>query len=847
LIPRLTGGSPGRRIGGLVVALACIAVLALLGVSSAAAAHGRGSGGKLVVKVSGLPAGASARSVLHGPHGFRRTVSHSQTFTGVAPGSYSVSLSPVLLHRAYKQIAAGSEAFPARRHVRVRLRPGGKAVAAVAYGTIRSSSVKALRTPILAVVGDPESPTGIVVSAKAAAGIAVGSILAQAPGNVLPHGLLDRVTGKSAKRGRGILSLKPASLWDAFPALDIDTTVPLAESVAPEGAAQASGLSAVDLGLGRDLIKRKLAASCGASPGDGPWSFAPSGSIQPSLRVEIHRHYLVVPYGELSLELKGSIGLDATLPKGVHCGFTVSGPGLDGVVPVAGVPVPVEGGVDFSISLQSGGPIQVKANLGVDATGGMTFDGPSVKPIADFKPKASATVTGSGGEVDLGPDFQVGIGTLDGNAHVGISPGFAAKGNATGCELDLKGSVGAGIDAAGWHPSVNSPSISKALYHCPALPSGPGPSTPVTTPGGGSSSGSWTIESVPVPPSQYSGLGGVSCPAGGVCLAVGSVEHEALIERRGPGGWTTEAGAAVPGVESVGLDGISCVSPSSCTAVGGQRKSLGEAPLIEHWNGVQWTVQEGAPAPGEYTDLVGVSCVDEDWCMAVGESNSGGESSEVAEHWDGSSWTLESLPSPEGSDARALSGVDCVGRGFCELVGGYDNDQGTYTGHAYAVAWNGAGWILQTVPGPPSNEFSGLAGVDCVSSSYCAAAGYWDAGIGTNAQPMMAGWNGSAWGNQALPNLGSSQLGGETPAVSCTSPTGCIAVGREGSEAGGTALALRWEGSSWAFQPTPAVPGAYIADLNDVSCVAASSCVAVGSSWDSASGPERPLVEAYSG
>jgi len=841
-LPGLPAGAPGVA----AAALLCLVALAALHPTPAAAAAPPARGARLAVEVSGLPGGAPARAVVRGPGGFRRLVTHSRTLAGLAPGSYAISVAAVVTRRPYKEVPAGSKAFPVRHRVRVHLRGGGKAVAQVAYGTIRSSSVIALASPVLAVVGDPEDPRGVVVASKAGARIATGSILAQAPGNVLPHGLFDRVTGKSTRRGRAVLSLAPASLWDAFPALDLETTVPLGESVAPAGAARASGLSAIDLGLGRDLLQKKLAASCGAPPSG--WSLTPSGSIQPSLTVAIHRHYLVVPYGELKLALKGGLGLDATLPKGVHCGFTVSGPGIEGVVPVAGVPVPVEGGVDFSVSIQSAGPIQVKAKVGLDVSGGMSFDGASVKPIADFKPSASGSVTGSGGEVDLGPDFEVGIGALDGNAHVGISPGLAAKGTAGGCELDLKGSVGAGIDAAGWHPSINSPALTKALYKCPALPSGGAKPGGGGTPGGGSSSGSWTIESVPAPASHNSDLYGVSCLGGGFCMAVGSAEAEPLIERRGAGGWSIEPGATLPAGGSAQLYGVSCVTATSCVAVGGQTQGGVEEPLFEHWNGVQWSTQSGPPAPAQYSRLIGVSCVDESWCMAVGEGDYGdGGSVEIVEHWNGSSWSLEGAPSPEGSDARSLAAVDCLNRSFCEVVGGYDNDQGIFTGHAYAAVWNGAGWALQTVTGPAGSQFSGLAGVGCASGGYCAGVGYWDAGLGTHPQPMAVGLSGASWSDQPLPGLGPGETGGEAPGVSCSSTTACIAVGRSGGEVGEGVLAERWDGSTWTRLATPAVPGALLAELSTVSCVTATSCVGVGDSWASETGPEQPLVEVYSG
>src|SRR3712207_3262623 len=53
------------------------------------------SSGSLAVTVAGLPAGAAADVSIGGPGGYNQTVSASQTLTGLAPGSYTVSADPV--------------------------------------------------------------------------------------------------------------------------------------------------------------------------------------------------------------------------------------------------------------------------------------------------------------------------------------------------------------------------------------------------------------------------------------------------------------------------------------------------------------------------------------------------------------------------------------------------------------------------------------------------------------------------------------------------------------------------------------------------------------------------------
>jgi hypothetical protein len=62
----------------------------------------------------------------------------------------------------------------------------------------------------------------------------------------------------------------------------------------------------------------------------------------------------------------------------------------------------------------------------------------------------------------------------------------------------------------------------------------------------------------------------------------------------------------------------------------------------------------------------------------------------------------------------------------------------------------------------------------------------------------------------------------------------CTAVGEFGAPAGTLALAERWNGKTWAIQPTPNpprgnLPGA-VAYLTAVSCPSATACVAVGQS-----------------
>jgi hypothetical protein len=101
-----------------------------------------------------------------------------------------------------------------------------------------------------------------------------------------------------------------------------------------------------------------------------------------------------------------------------------------------------------------------------------------------------------------------------------------------------------------------------------------------------------------------------------------------------------------------------------------------------------------------------------------------------------------------------------------------------------------------------------------------------------------------SWAIQATPNPAgatSSVLSG----VSCTAATACTAVGYYGNSSGTqVTLAERWNGSSWAIQPTPNPAGATSSVLSGVTCTAATACTAVGDYYNTA-GTQVTLAERF--
>jgi len=102
-------------------------------------------------------------------------------------------------------------------------------------------------------------------------------------------------------------------------------------------------------------------------------------------------------------------------------------------------------------------------------------------------------------------------------------------------------------------------------------------------------------------------------------------------------------------------------------------------------------------------------------------------------------------------------------------------------------------------------------------------------------------WNGTSWAVQPTPNLtGATQS--ELSGVSCASTRACSAVGYYYNSSGDlVTLAERWNGTSWAVQPTPNPTGAMQSELWGVSCPSASACSAVG--YYATADSERTLAE----
>src|SRR5262249_4601738 len=111
--------------------------------------------------------------------------------------------------------------------------------------------------------------------------------------------------------------------------------------------------------------------------------------------------------------------------------------------------------------------------------------------------------------------------------------------------------------------------------------------------------------------------------------------------------------------------------------------------------------------------------------------------------------------------------------------------------------------------------------------------------------PARATTQGTGWSVVPTPNPKAPT--GQLLFGTCASASSCVAVGTHVTVSGvGVTLAERWNGSTWAIQPTPNPAGAKVSALAGVACTSSSACTAVGYSVTS-SGSQLALAERWDG
>lgn len=235
-----------------------------------------------------------------------------------------------------------------------------------------------------------------------------------------------------------------------------------------------------------------------------------------------------------------------------------------------------------------------------------------------------------------------------------------------------------------------------------------------------------------------------------------------------------------------------------------------------------------------------VSCTEIAVCTAVGNAVTEGTRSSLAERREGGAWRLQTLPTAREAFTEELHGISCTTE--CLAVGQYSTLSATF---ALAEVWNGTSWSLSSAARPPGSTGSVLWGVSCSAASACTAVGVsYNGGTGS---AMAQRWNGTSWSLQTVP-VPAGAVESELQGVACGSATGCIAVGRYTERSGAVVgLAMTWDGTTWTLRTIAPPARVALSQLFDVSCVGPSDCTAVGSSGTNVEGPQKTLAQRWNG
>ena len=166
-------------------------------------------------------------------------------------------------------------------------------------------------------------------------------------------------------------------------------------------------------------------------------------------------------------------------------------------------------------------------------------------------------------------------------------------------------------------------------------------------------------------------------------------------------------------------------------------------------------------------------------------------------------------------------------------------------------------WSISPSPSPFRAFALPMSSVSCSSATSCFAVGTRSdvadyPGVPHIEQgPSLAieRWDGATWSTVASPDAGRGPGADALHAVSCVSATSCIAVGSLGTTVNKTTLAESWDGTRWSIERSPNPVGAISSTLDGVACSTASSCVAVGHYSTTAHGSTwvETLIEQWDG
>jgi hypothetical protein len=256
-------------------------------------------------------------------------------------------------------------------------------------------------------------------------------------------------------------------------------------------------------------------------------------------------------------------------------------------------------------------------------------------------------------------------------------------------------------------------------------------------------------------------------------------------------------------------------------------------PLIEHWNGVAWTVVPGPDLGAGNSLLLQVAALGANNIWAAGfRQNSAGIYQTLVEHWNGTAWSI--VPSPNsGAFNNRLESLAALSPNDVWVVGDACVDAVCSQQHLPTAHWNGSQWT--SVPGLNGDGFLSIPAAVAGTS----AEDVWLAGYYCNDYTCLAlleHWNGSAWSWVDIPytaaNTGFFAVLARTPDDVVVAGFACD-LDAVGNSINMRNLVQRWDGTRWSVEQV-ANPGT---DFNEIRGLAARNPNDLWAVGDWSSGP----------
>jgi hypothetical protein len=207
--------------------------------------------------------------------------------------------------------------------------------------------------------------------------------------------------------------------------------------------------------------------------------------------------------------------------------------------------------------------------------------------------------------------------------------------------------------------------------------------------------------------------------------------------------------------------------------------------------------------------------------------------------------------SATSTDETIGIGISCASPTACLSVGVHETVNGSSQSITpFAARLHAGAWKAVPVKTPSGSVFTVLSGVACKAATYCLATGESATKSGPGFASYALTWNGTTLTPIAAPPMPAHTFGVVT-AASCVAVSSCVAIGFGANEMSNAASTIiwTWNGTKWARTTVPDADPNVMTQFSGLRCFSLTSCVATGDSvvTTSGSGTDTPVAAAWNG